>query len=115
MLTPTPKKLSSSINNSIERQMVQSASAGKLTIMKNKGGELEPWVIHAEVLVSGTQLSGTGARARTRGRERRSEAERGMDSEKIAFANTLVSFPRDYESCLDTLDYKLMLRRSIIT
>jgi hypothetical protein len=38
-----------------------------------------------------------------------------MDSEKIAFANTLVSFPRDYESCLDTLDYKLMLRRSIIT
>ncbi|RSH90150.1 hypothetical protein EHS25_001484 [Saitozyma podzolica] len=36
------KKLSSSINNSIERQMVQSASAGKLTIMKNKGGELEP-------------------------------------------------------------------------
>lgn len=36
------QKLSSKINNSIERQMVNAASAGKLTIMKNKGGELEP-------------------------------------------------------------------------
>ncbi|KAJ9127858.1 hypothetical protein QFC24_000142 [Naganishia onofrii] len=33
------KKLSSNINNSIERQMVQAASAGKLTIMKNSGPE----------------------------------------------------------------------------
>ncbi|BEI80704.1 hypothetical protein CcaverHIS002_0112330 [Cutaneotrichosporon cavernicola] len=35
----TQKKLSSTINNSIERQMVNAASAGKLTIMRNKGGE----------------------------------------------------------------------------
>jgi gas vesicle protein len=37
--TATVKKLSSNINNSIERQMVQAASAGKLTIMKNSGPE----------------------------------------------------------------------------
>ncbi|KAI5454594.1 hypothetical protein NCC49_003488 [Naganishia albida] len=33
------KKLSTNINNSIERQMVQAASAGKLTILKTAGGE----------------------------------------------------------------------------
>ncbi|WOO77887.1 UPF0390 protein [Vanrija pseudolonga] len=33
----TTKKLSSKINNSIEKQMVNAASSGKLTIMKNKG------------------------------------------------------------------------------
>lgn len=38
------QKLSSSIHNSIERQMVQAASAGKLSIMRNKG-ELEPYVV----------------------------------------------------------------------
>lgn len=27
------------INNSIEKQMVNAASVGKLTIMRNKGGE----------------------------------------------------------------------------
>lgn len=32
-----PQKLSSKINNSIEKQMVNAASSGKLTIMKNKG------------------------------------------------------------------------------
>ncbi|WWC59067.1 UPF0390 protein [Kwoniella dejecticola CBS 10117] len=31
------KKLSSSINNNIEKQMVNAASAGKLTIMRNTG------------------------------------------------------------------------------
>ena len=31
------QKLSSKINDSIERQMVQAASSGKLTIMKSKG------------------------------------------------------------------------------
>lgn len=36
------QKLSSTINASIEKQMVNAASAGKLTIMRNKGGELEP-------------------------------------------------------------------------
>ncbi|KAK1926631.1 hypothetical protein DB88DRAFT_482515 [Papiliotrema laurentii] len=34
------KQLSSKINNSIEKQMVQAASAGKLTIMRSQG-ELE--------------------------------------------------------------------------
>ncbi|KAK4685589.1 hypothetical protein P7C73_g4564, partial [Tremellales sp. Uapishka_1] len=39
------KQLSSKINNSIEKQMVAAASIGKLTIMKNKGGDqVEPWV-----------------------------------------------------------------------
>jgi hypothetical protein len=33
------KNLSAKINNNIERQMVNAASSGKLTIMKNKGGE----------------------------------------------------------------------------
>ncbi|GHJ85785.1 hypothetical protein NliqN6_2187 [Naganishia liquefaciens] len=33
------KKLSTNINNNIERQMIQAASAGKLTIMRNAGGE----------------------------------------------------------------------------
>ncbi|RSH79117.1 uncharacterized protein EHS24_001155 [Apiotrichum porosum] len=36
----TKKQLSSRINNNIEKQMVNAASSGKLTIMKNKG-ELE--------------------------------------------------------------------------
>ena len=31
------QQLSSKINNSIERQMVQAASAGKLTIMRGSG------------------------------------------------------------------------------
>lgn len=35
-----PQQLSSRINNNIEKQMVNAASSGKLTIMKNKG-ELE--------------------------------------------------------------------------
>lgn len=34
------QNLSSKINNSIERQMVQAASAGKLTIMRNSGGDV---------------------------------------------------------------------------
>lgn len=33
------QQLSAKINNNIERQMVNAASSGKLTIMKNKGGE----------------------------------------------------------------------------
>lgn len=33
------QKLSTNINNSIERQMVQAASAGKLTILKTAGGD----------------------------------------------------------------------------
>lgn len=36
----TGQNLSSKINNSIERQMVQAASAGKLTIMRNSGGDV---------------------------------------------------------------------------
>jgi len=38
------QQLSSKINNSIEKQMVNAASSGKLTIMKGKGGEIEPYV-----------------------------------------------------------------------
>lgn len=33
------QQLSAKINNNIERQMVNAAMSGKLTIMKNKGGE----------------------------------------------------------------------------
>jgi len=32
-----PQQMSSKINNSIEKQMVQAASSGKLTIMKASG------------------------------------------------------------------------------
>ncbi|EJT49457.1 hypothetical protein A1Q1_01361 [Trichosporon asahii var. asahii CBS 2479] len=35
----TKKALSTKINANIERQMVNAASAGKLTIMKDKGGD----------------------------------------------------------------------------
>lgn len=35
----TSQALSAKINANIERQMVNAASAGKLTIMKDKGGE----------------------------------------------------------------------------
>jgi hypothetical protein len=39
------QKLSSNINKSIEQQMVNAASVGKLTIMANKGGDkVEPYV-----------------------------------------------------------------------
>ncbi|OCF59179.1 hypothetical protein L486_03681 [Kwoniella mangroviensis CBS 10435] len=38
------KQLSSKINNNIEKQMVNAASAGKLTIMRNSG-DLEAQVI----------------------------------------------------------------------
>ena len=45
MIADMIQKLSSNINKSIEQQMVTAASAGKLTIMANKGGDkIEPYV-----------------------------------------------------------------------